>query len=149
MRNEDHDDLDRILNAALAAYAAQEPRAGMEQRVLARLASHHGVLDETGSAFRKGDSSTTAFEYGSGAARRAAAACGAKSGGQSLDETAAAAADRKSRHVPISGSSNCGGACGSETRRVTPRDTSGIADLAGTPESAGYHRAYQHPAADN
>jgi hypothetical protein len=35
--NERNDELDRILNSALAAYSAQEPRPGLEQRVIAGL----------------------------------------------------------------------------------------------------------------
>jgi hypothetical protein len=37
MANEKHDELDRVLEASLAKYAAVEPRRGLEERVLATL----------------------------------------------------------------------------------------------------------------
>lgn len=41
-----HDDLDRLLDKALAKYAAVEPRVGLEERVLANLrATHTPVAD--------------------------------------------------------------------------------------------------------
>jgi hypothetical protein len=43
-RISEEDDLDRALDAALAQYAAVEPRAGLEQRVLARLQSESARL---------------------------------------------------------------------------------------------------------
>jgi hypothetical protein len=37
MRVDSHDELDQILDSALASYCAQQPRPGIEQRVIARL----------------------------------------------------------------------------------------------------------------
>ena len=37
MRNDDRDELDRILDSALASYCAAQPRPGIEQRVIAGL----------------------------------------------------------------------------------------------------------------
>lgn len=41
--NEDRDDLDRALDAALAKYSAVEPRAGLEQRIMANLKAQPAV----------------------------------------------------------------------------------------------------------
>jgi hypothetical protein len=38
MRNDDYDDLDRLLDSGLAAYSAREPWPGIENRVVAKLA---------------------------------------------------------------------------------------------------------------
>lgn len=48
MADKTHDELDRMLDAALAKYAAAEPRAGLEARVLANLRTERArVADRT------------------------------------------------------------------------------------------------------
>lgn len=40
-----HDDLDRLLDKALAKYAAVEPRVGLQERILANLRAQHTLVD--------------------------------------------------------------------------------------------------------
>jgi hypothetical protein len=46
MANEKQDELDRVLDAALAKYAAAEPRAGLEERVLANLRAERAPVPD-------------------------------------------------------------------------------------------------------
>jgi hypothetical protein len=46
MANQKQDELDRILDAALAKYAAVEPRTGLEERVLSTLRAEHARVPD-------------------------------------------------------------------------------------------------------
>ena len=48
MANEKQDELDRMLDATLAKYAAAEPRAGFEERVLANLRAERARVPDRG-----------------------------------------------------------------------------------------------------
>ncbi len=84
MADKTHDELDRMLDAALAKYAAAEPRAGLEARVLANLRARDAGDQRSGGAV---------------ASLRGAADSARKAGGTDKQEVEETMADQNTRRT--------------------------------------------------